>query len=341
MLRDVSEPEPPAAIVDLAEQRSRARSEGQWARADELRAAIETAGWRIEDAGIAFRLSPAHPPDLVVDGTRYHGAPESVPSRLAAPASTRATLAVIVDTGDAHEALLRSIEAHALPDTQVVVVAARGVPVHAPHHELVGTATPFSAGQGLQTVLRCATGELVVVLAPDRLISGDILAPIEAALRDPEVAAVGSAGFLSADLRRFSEAPLGEVVALRSGGYAFRRDDAGAVDPVDARLDLADSAAVWLSLALRDRGPGRPPRRAFALELPVTPQPDPDDGARPDETTTDARRARRDAYRIADRFAACTWLALSHEEVARMPGDRAHGHEGYDDRHEQEHTAKA
>ena len=209
MLGDVVEPQPPSEIVALAEERSRARLAREWSRADDLRAAIEAAGWRIEDVGAAFRLQPAQPPDVEVDGRLYDGSVASIPSRLEAAASDRATFAILVSTSasPAGGAPLAPLTARTTAGVQVVIVAPLGVAVESADIELVGTATPFTAGDALQAALRRATGELIVVLADGSLPDDDILAPLEDALADREVAIVGDEGVQSTDLRRFSAAP--------------------------------------------------------------------------------------------------------------------------------------
>ncbi|HVC84881.1 MAG TPA: cysteine--tRNA ligase [Solirubrobacteraceae bacterium] len=51
-------PGPPAAVRVLAEARAIARAEGDFARADELRAQIEAAGWSVRDTPTGFELGP-------------------------------------------------------------------------------------------------------------------------------------------------------------------------------------------------------------------------------------------------------------------------------------------
>ena len=72
----------PDEILALAHERARAREARDWAEADRLRAAIETAGWRIVDRGTDFALTPAAPPDLVEGEQVRYGASRNVPSRL-------------------------------------------------------------------------------------------------------------------------------------------------------------------------------------------------------------------------------------------------------------------
>jgi len=340
--------------VEFAEERSQARAARRWGRADELRAAIEAAGWRVEDAGTTFRLFPALPPDLVIDGRHYYGSVASVPSRLDEPATARATVAVLVpDAADAPAGLLASLAAWPAGGptgvTQIVAVAPYGTSLGEAWGEVVGTATPFSAGDALQAALRRASGAIVVVLAPGWSLGGDILSPLEAALADPEMAVAGTKGVASADLRRFHDTDARDVVALRSGCFAFRREDAARVGPVDGRLQLPDSAAIWLSLALRDRGPNEPPRHAVALELPLQRLSGEVDPAAPaasssaEASAPDARSARRDGYRLADRFADRRWLATAETAEGRVEGIPAEGTQSDDeddDGHQREDAAE-
>jgi hypothetical protein len=328
----VSDQPAPPQLVALAEERSRARAAGDWGTADGLRARIEEAGWRIVDAGPKYTLKPAHAADVVVAGLTLHGTPATVPSRLDEAATTAATVIVVAAAGGpSPEPALRALAQPGALDRQVVVVAPADVPVDGPDRELVRTAAPFSPGDALQAGLRRATGAVVVVLEPDRIPRADVVAPMMASLDDPAVAVVGADGLVSADLRRFEPAGPGVVTALRSGCYAFRRFDAIARGPVPGQLHLPDSVARWWSLALRDEGPGAPPRRALALHLPLqraSHGPPADDGGL-------ARRARRDAYRIADQFGPCVWLRGPREDVPGMPGDGAGGDGQGDDADEQ------
>ena len=330
----------PPEIVALAEQRAAAREARDWRAADALRRRIETAGFRIVDDGLAFTLAAARPSDVTEAGITFHGAPESVPSRLDEPESRATSLVVLVDPA-ADEPIGEVVPGdHGLTDAQVLLVASRAA-VEAGHltyrlqsgAELVGMAASVSPGDALTAGLRRANGSRIAVLDGARTVGRDLIAQLLAALDDPTVAVAGALGYRSTDLRRFEPATPGDVTALGSGCYAFRRADASRRLPVDGRLGRHDSVAVWWSLALRDEGADRAPRRAIALEpWPAT------GGQEPNLPSGETRLARRDAYRIADRFGGNPWLADGAEQVAGMPGDRAHGDEQDDGGHEEGHA---
>src|SRR5215210_1523627 len=81
--------------MDAAHERAAARAKGDWPEADRLRDVIETAGWRIVDRGTDFALSPAAPPTIEDAGAVRYGASAAVPSRLAEPPTTDATVVLI------------------------------------------------------------------------------------------------------------------------------------------------------------------------------------------------------------------------------------------------------
>ena len=309
MLAPVPTHDAPEEILRQATERAEARAEQDWRRADDLKASIEAAGWTVTDSGTDFELRSARPADVVESGHTLYGAPESVPSRLDEPDLDSATVVIIsagrvpavsIDLAD----LLRSTPA----PTSIVVVAERGFAADdlPDHVEVIWTAVPFSPGAALQVALRRASGEVLVVLEPELIVRGDFISPLQAALGDDTVAIVGLDGLRSADMRRYQPDGPGDVTALAAGCYAFRRRDALAAMLPDDRLQLSGSLAAWWSLELRDSGPDVPPRRAVAIDLPLT-RHEPDETARLRADHT--KLARRDAYRIAARFARRADLA--------------------------------
>jgi hypothetical protein len=284
----------PDEVRELARARSEARAARDWATADRLKEQIESAGWKVVDRGTDFTLVSAHPPDVVeADGRIRYGWSGSVPSRLAEPSSATATIVTRAPP---------TIRQRERADVQVVVVSDQAYASDQAYEsdpaadELLLIADPGHAA-ALNSGIRRAVGAIVVVLDPAVEIAGDVATPLVDALGDPAVAVAGAFGLTSNDLRRFTPAPPGEVTALEDALMAFRRADYVERGPLDERFRLPGSAGTWWSLVLRDEGPERPARRALALELPVRRRP-----AEPGAGSDDERLAKRDFYRVLDRF---------------------------------------
>lgn len=306
--------EVPEAIAELARARQQARIERDWPEADRLKAEIERAGWRVVDRGADSRLEPTEPPDVVVDGVVRHGSSGSVPSLLEGLPTAAATV-VVVATGPvgAMALTLDGLSAHLPAGIQLVAVTVPGAgppdpgtggaPVDgAAAPEVVAMAGRVRPGTALNAGIRRATGEVVVIVAAGALPTGDVVTPLVAALADPTVAVVGGWGSRTSDLRRFDPAPAGEVDVLDPTCLAFRRADVLERGPLEERFLTWRGLATWWSLVLRDEGEGRAPRRALALaDLPLD-RPAAGEAGAPVEPTTPDRRAKRDAYRVLDRF---------------------------------------
>ena len=326
------DPSAPADIIALAEERSRARTERDYERADELKSRLEAAGWRVIDEGAAFSLEPAATADTVEDGHTVYGSIDSVPRRSEVAAMTAS---VIVIDPTMPDAALQALATHRPTDTQIVVVAARSVSLEGPADEIVRTVEPWSAGDALEAGIRRAAGTIIIVLDPGRVPTGDVVGPLVDALADPGVAVAGNEGLASGDLHRYEALSASEVTTIASGCYAFRRDDVLARGPVDGRLRLARSVAVWLGLVLRDEGPDTSPRRALVVDLPLLAT---------EENAGDhdqARAARRDGYRISDRFRGHTWLGREQPPEGRVVGDGTEDHGHGDEADQGTHTGIA
>jgi glycosyl transferase family 2 len=307
----------PAEVLDAAHARSRARAERDWPEADRLRAEIEAAGWRIVDAGTDFALSPAAPPTTEAEGSVRYGSSSSVPSLLEEPATDLATVVVVAtdwpaDLDRALDALTRTS-----PETVGVVVVADGASpeqedalaaVAARHGvEIVRTSQRLGQGAALNVGLRRATGGVVIVLDTSVEPTGDVVTPLVRALDDATVAVAGGWGIDSDDLRRFADAPPGDVTAIEGYAIAFRRSDAAARGPLDERFRFYRNLDIWWSLVLRDEGEGTPPRRAVAVELPATRHEHRGWTSLPDDERD--RLSKRNFYRIIDRFGSRLDLA--------------------------------
>ena len=328
----------PAAVLDAAQRRSDARAARDWATADELRAEIEAAGWRVTDSGTAFRLEPAHPADVEHGGEIRYGRSDAVPSRLDEAPTGVATVVLTVELGDpsavdAVTAAARDLSAgvdlvvvgDGIGDATAggIHVALDGSPIARGGHELVRTSTPLGRGAALNAGIRRTTGAVVVALDTSIQPTGDVVSPLVAALEDPDVAVAGPFGLSSADLRRFEEVvpedALVDVAAVQGYCLAFRRADAIERGPLDEGFRFYRNLDIWWSLVLRDAGEDGPPRRALAVpDLPLV-------RGEPWAWTSTSQRERdrlskRNFYRVLDSFRDRLDLAVP------APGDQT-GHD--------------
>jgi cellulose synthase/poly-beta-1,6-N-acetylglucosamine synthase-like glycosyltransferase len=303
----------PDEVLDAAHARSRARAEQDWAEADRLRGVIEAAGWKVVDRGTDFALSPAAPPDVAQGDLVRYGASRNVPSRFDEPATGLASV-VLVATDHPEDVVraVTSVRAHAPVGTSVVIVddsAADPPPAEleglaedpAMPVEIIRTSAPLGHAAATNMGVRRASATVVVLLDPSVELTGDAITPLVRALDDPRVAVVGGWGITSTDLRRFEDAPAGDVDAIEGYCQAFRRADAAERGPLDERFRFYRNLDIWWSLVLRDEGEGSPPRRAVRLEgLPLERHEHRGWTRLPDEERD--RQSKRNFYRIIDRF---------------------------------------
>lgn len=251
----------PHEIRALGDERARARRARDWASADRLKAEIEAAGWRVNDAGTLYSLERRPPSVVEVDGEVRYGASSAVPSRLAEPATAPATAVIVVD--EAAGVLLScvaALQAHA-PETQLVVVAdgpsdevateLAGLPATV---EVVRLAPRLGAAAARNAGIRRATGLAVVLLSPRLVVESDLIAALVARLADPSVAVAGLTGMRTADLVHFEPAEPGadDVDTVDFTAMAFRRADYVERGPLDEHFTADAYLDAWWSLVLRD-----------------------------------------------------------------------------------------
>jgi len=296
----------PDEILSMAHDRARARAERDWPEADRLRAQIEAAGWTIVDRGTDFALAPASPPTIEADGVVRYGATAEVPSRTEEPPTGFATVLLVATDwpADLHRAL-SGLRAHSPDGLQIIVVADSASPdqdaaLDALDAEVVRTSERLGQAAAINIGIRRASGPTIVVLDTSVEPTGNVVTPLVAALENPTVAVAGGWGLVSDDLRRFREAPAGDVDAVEGYAMAFRRVDAIARGPLDERFRFYRNLDIWWSLVLRDEGEEQPPRRAVAVELPATRHEHRGWTSLPDAERD--RLSKRNFYRIIDRF---------------------------------------
>jgi Glycosyl transferase family 2 len=306
----------PDDVLSAAHARAAARAARDWTEADRLRGEIEAAGWKIVDRGTDFALSPAAPADVPEEGRTRYGASANVPSRLdETPVGVATVVLVATDWPEDLSRAMSGLAEHAPEGTSIVVVA------DAPSDEQAGALHVLEAGGGsgglttevvwtsqrlgqgaaINAGVRRAGGPVVILLDASIEPTGNFVTPLTEALDDLTVALAGGWGIVSGDLRRFEEAPSGDVDAIEAYVLAFRRSDFAERGPLDERFRFYRNLDIWWSLVLRDEGEGSPPRRALALaDLPLAKHEHRGYTSLPPEERD--RQSKRNFYRIIDRF---------------------------------------
>lgn len=300
----------PDEILDLAHARAKARETHDWAEADRLRAAIEAAGWKIADRGTDFALTPATPPDVVEGEHVRYGTSRNVPSRLDEPPTALATVVLIAtDWPDDLARALAGLRTSAPDGVSVVVVAdapseaqaaaLESLPDDAA--EIVRTSERLGHAAAINIGVRRSNAPIVIVLDTSVEPLADFVTPLADVLHDATVGVAGPWGIVSSDLRKFEDAPPGDVDAIGGYAMAFRRADFAERGPLDERFRFYRNLDIWWSLVLRDQGEGERPRRAVSTggESLVRHE---HRGwtSLPDEERD--RLSKRNFYRIIDRF---------------------------------------
>jgi GT2 family glycosyltransferase len=305
----------PDDVLAAAHARARAREARDWPEADRLRTQIEATGWKIVDRGTDFALSPAAPTDVADQTRTRYGTSRNVPSRLdESPVGLATVILMATEWPDDLDRALASLRATSPSGTSVVVVAdgpsakqeaaldavEAGTSVEQPL-DVVWTSERLGHAAALNAGLRRVSGPIAIVLDTSVGPTGDFVTPLVRSLDDPSVAVAGGWGIVSADLRHFEDAPVGDVDAIEGYCLAFRRADYAERGPLDERFTFYRNLDIWWSLVLRDEGEGQPPRRAFALDgLPLVRHEHRGYTSLP-EADRD-RLSKRNFYRIIDRF---------------------------------------
>lgn len=307
----------PEEVLSAAHARARARETRDWPEADRLRETIELAGWKIVDRGMDFGLSPAAPPDVADAARTRYGASQNVPSRLdEAPVGMATIVLIATDWPDDLARALAGLRAGSPAGTSIVIVADAPSEAQASDLEVLAAKSPdevpvevvwtserLGHGAAVNVGLRRASGPIAILLDTSVEVTGDVVTPLVRVLDDRTVAVAGGWGIVSTDLRKFDDAPAGDVDAIEGYCQAFRRTDYAERGPIDERFRFYRNLDIWWSLVLRDNGPGRPPGRAVSLDgLPLVRHEHRGYTTLPDDERE--RLSKRNFYRIIDRYGA-------------------------------------
>ena len=260
--------QPPPEVVALAERRSVARADRDFAESDRLREEIASAGWAVRDGPDGYELAPRPPYDVLPSI-------DALPDRSGEPDSGRCVVALLVegwpqDVRTCVEALL----AHAPPDVRILLLENGPTDAGAAVHELAVASDrvtelhverPAGWGPARQAMVRADPAAVHVLMDPSTVLEGDALTPLLQALDDPGVAAAGWRGVRVVDgWREFEDAGAGEVEALLGYLVAVRRSVVLAV-PLPPKARFYRNADMEWSFLVREAGAGR----LVAVDLPV------------------------------------------------------------------------
>jgi hypothetical protein len=306
----------PDDVLSAAHARARAREARDWPEADRLRGEIEAAGWKIVDRGTDFALTPATAPDVAEGDRIRYGSSQSVPSRLGeAPVGLATLILIATEWPDDLARTLYGLHATSPEATSIVIVADGASPEQeavledadspaanaGPTIDVIWTSERLGHAAATNIGLRRAIGPIAILLDTSLEPTGDIVTPLAQALDDPSVAAAGGWGIVSKDLRKFEDAPPGDVDAIEGYCQAFRRADYTERGPLDERFRFYRNLDIWWSLVLRDGGEGQTHRRAVRLDgLPIRQYEHRGYTNLPDAERD--RQSKRNFYRILDRF---------------------------------------
>lgn len=247
----------PDEVRRLLAERSAARDDGDWARADALRDEIAALGWEVQDAKGRSSARPILPTAPPLDD------PGDAP--LDAPATVAASVQLVAeDHPDDVARSLRGLSAFPPAATWELVIVANApaspvdallAPVALPVEPNVLNTTERLGWADSRTLgMRHSRGEITILLDTSLEPTGDFVTPLLAAFEDPTVGLAGGWGVVSGNGRQFEAAEPGEVDAVEAYCLAVRREALRAVGGFDRRFRYYRNADLDLSFAVRDAG---------------------------------------------------------------------------------------
>jgi len=291
-------------IQELLRLREAARAEKDFARADEIRDRIASAGYELRDT----------PSGAVVEkATTYETVnPATISSELGAQAEVEFSFHLLYEGFPTDvERFLDAFKAgcdlssteivivdNASPDADVVERWAGGLTRVIHLDREVGWAAARNAG------LKGARGEIVVLVDLSVEPTGDILTPLRDALADPAVGLAGPFGLVSESMRDWESSDGPEVDALEGYLIATRR---GLLERglFSEKFKWYRNADIDLSFQIRSRG-------LKAVVVPVPVRRHAHRGWEALDETERAKRSKRNHYLFFDRWKDRHDLLLSH-----------------------------
>jgi glycosyltransferase involved in cell wall biosynthesis len=289
-------PDPSADVVRMADERVAARAARDFATADAIRERIATAGWTVVDEPDgSYRLEPIVAERRPIRRER----PQDVPVLLDRDPDVDVSVHWVCEGWP--EDIERSIagfRAHEAGRTVQYVVADvtdRAPAAWGEDVDVVWLEEGTGWGAARNAGLKRTRGRTVVVVDGSVEPTGDVLGPLESALRDPRVGVCGPFGIVTHDLRQFDEAAAGDVDAIEGYLMALRRETLLAAGLFDEKFRWYRTADIEYSFRVKDLD-----RRATVVDVPVKKH----EHRMWFETAPEdrARWSKRNFYRFLDRF---------------------------------------
>ena len=252
----------PDEIRALAAERDARRRAKDFAAADALRDRIAGLGFSVIDGPDGPSLEP-----LAVTEPRRIAA-HDVESLLDEPATADVSVHWVVEgwPEDVRRALAGLRANRGGREVRYVVADVTDTEPSSYGEEV--EVLPLEAGTGwgaaLNAGLKRSRGRSVLVMDGSVEPTGDVFAPLEAALEDPSVGVCGPFGISTEDLREFHESDGPEVDAIEGYLMAFRRDVIRDVGWFDERFRWYRTADIDYSFRIKDAG-----LRALRVDAPV------------------------------------------------------------------------
>jgi hypothetical protein len=285
--------EVPDEVRALAAERDERRRAKDFAAADALRDRIARLGFSVIDGPDGPSLEPL----AVIEPHRIDA--HEVESLLDEPAPADASVHWVVEgwPEDVARALTGFRANEGGRDVRYVVadLTETDPSTYGAGVEVIALETGTGWGAALNAALRRSRGRSVLVMDGSVEPTGDVFAPLEAALEDPSVGVCGPFGISTEDLREFHESDGPEVDAIEGYLMAFRRDVIRDVGLFDEKFRWYRTADIECSFRIKDAG-----LRALRVDAPVVKH-----DHRMYHTTPEAERDRlskRNYYRFLERF---------------------------------------
>jgi cysteinyl-tRNA synthetase len=261
----------PPDLASLVSERSLARQQANYARADQLRQMVREAGFVINDnqAGPLVLLRALNldfkqlsrwqdAPDNVKKPDRYEFSINLLAQNsradlqcclasLSRYAAGRSLEIVIIDNGSTDDTLpyLQQLLKEGLKDAQTG--AGLGLQVLFADHNM-----GFAAGRN--ATFRASQGRFIVMLDTSIELKAEIWSALAQALTRPEVGLAGPYGLVTTDLKEYQETAGPTADAIEGYLLAFRRELLSQVFPIDEKFRFYRLMDVYFSFFFKSGG---------------------------------------------------------------------------------------